>query len=116
MCLEYVNRMHNPSRVMSRQGFTYILASTPNGPLHVGATNDILRSIREHRRGENSDSVEQEEATRLVHLERFDHMEEALRREKQLKTWKRDSKLDLIQEYNPQWQDLYVEACRSYGP
>jgi len=99
----------------SKGGFVYILASKPNGTLYIGVTNDIVRRIREHRNGEGSDFVEEYDVTRLVHLEHFDDIEEAIRREKQLKDWKRNWKLDLIREYNPTWEDLYEEACRNYG-
>jgi putative endonuclease len=53
--------------------------------------------------------------TRLVHLEHFDDIdiEEAIRREKQLKAWRREWKLDLIRDHNPTWRDLYEEAARA---
>ncbi len=53
-------------------GFVYILASKPNGTLYVGVTNDIVRRVHQHRRGEGSEFVDEYEVTRLVHLERFD--------------------------------------------
>ena len=53
--------------------------------------------------------------TRLVHLERYDRIEEAIRREKQLKAWTRDWTLDLIRDHNPAWDDLYEEACRTHA-
>ncbi len=99
----------------SRGGFVYILASKPNGTLYVGVTNDIVRRVYQHRTGERSEFVEQYGVTRLVHLERFDQIEEAICREKQLKPWKRAWKLDLIRENNPAWEDLYEAACRTYG-
>jgi len=100
---------------MSDGGFVYILASRPNGTLYVGVTSDIVRRVHQHRTGEGSDFVEQYDVTRLVHLEPFDDIEEAIRREKQLKAWKRDWKLDLIREHNPEWRDLYDDACRTYA-
>jgi putative endonuclease len=99
---------------MSKEGFVYILASEPNGTLYIGITNDIARRVREHRDGEGSDFVEEYDVTRLVHLERYDDIEEAIRREKQLKNWKRNWKLELIRDHNPKWRDLYDEACRTY--
>ncbi len=100
----------------SKGGFVYILASTPNGTLYVGVTNDIARRVHQHRNGEGSDFVEEYDVTRLVHLERFDDIEASIRREKQLTAWKRDWKLDLIRDHNPTWDDLYEEACRTYAP
>ena len=81
----------------------------------MGVTIDIVRRIHQHRTGEGCEFVEEYDVMRLVHLERFDDIEEAIRREKQLKPWKRDWKLDLIRENNPTWDDLYEEACRTYG-
>lgn len=98
----------------SHGGFVYILTSKPNGTLYVGVMNDIVRRVCQHRTGEGSDFVDQYDVTRLVHLERFDDIEHAIRREKQLKAWKRAWKLDLIQEHNPKWHDLYEMACRAY--
>ena len=96
-------------------GFVYILASKPNGTLYVGVTNDIVRRVHQHRNGEGSEFVEEYDVTRLVHLERFDDIEAAIRREKQLKAWKRAWKLELIRDHNPTWDDLYEETCLTYG-
>jgi len=101
---------------MSKEGFVYILASKPNGTLYTGVTSNIVRRIQQHRMGEGSDFVEEYDVTRLVHLKRFNDIEDAIRREKQLKAWKRDWKLDLIREHNPTWDDLYEEAYRTYVP
>lgn len=100
---------------MSKSGYVYILASNPNGTLYVGVTSDIVRRIHEHRTEQGSTFVEKHDVTRLVHLERFDRIDDAIRREKQLKSWKRTWKLDLIREHNPTWRDLYEEACRTFG-
>ena len=98
----------------SKGGFVYILASKPNGTLYIGVTNDIVRRIHEHRTGEGSEFVDEYDVTRLVHLERFDDIEAAIRREKQLKVWRREWKLALIREHNPRWRDLYEEVDRTY--
>jgi Predicted endonuclease containing a URI domain len=98
----------------SNGGFVYILASKPNGTLYIGVTSDIVKRIHQHRTGEGSDFVEKHDVTRLVHLERFDRIEDAIHREKQLKGWKREWKLDLIRDNNPTWRDLYEEACRTH--
>ena len=101
---------------MSEEGFVYILASKPNGTLYIGVTSDIVRRLHQHRNGEGSDFVEKYDVTRLVHLEHFDDIEDAIRREKQLKPWRREWKLELIREHNPTWDDLSEEACRTHGP
>ena len=76
----------------SNGGFVYILAGKPNGTLYVGVTSDIVRRVHQHRTGEGSDFVEQYDVTRLVHLEPFDDIEQAIRREKRVllrSVWKR---------------------------
>jgi len=93
----------------------YILASKPNGTLYVGVTGGIVRRMYQHRIGDGSTFVEEDDVTRLVRLERFDRIEDAIRREKQLKAWRRDWKLERIRDTNPEWRDLYDEACRGYG-
>jgi len=100
---------------MSKEDFVYILAGKLNGTLYIGVTSDIVRRMHQHRTGEGSDFVAEYDVTRLVHLERYDDIEDALRREKQLKPWRREWKLGLIREHNPTWDDLYEEACRTYG-
>ena len=99
----------------SKGGFVYILASKPNGTLYVGVTSDIVRRVHQHRTGEGSDFVDEYDVTCLVHLEPFDDIENAIRREKQLKAWRREWKLNLIREHNPTWDDLYDEACQTHG-
>lgn len=101
---------------MSKGGFVYILASKPNGTLYVGVTSNIVHRVHQHRTGKGSDFVQEYDVTRLVHLEPFDRIEDAIRREKQLKAWKRDWKRALIREHNPTWDELYEEACRTYAP
>ena len=96
-------------------GFVYILASKPNGTLYIGVTSDVRRRIHQHRTGEGSAFVEEYDVTRLVHLEHFDRIEDAIHREKQLKSWKREWKLDLIRDHNPTWDDLYEAACRTHA-
>ena len=98
----------------SDSGFVYILASKPNGTLYIGVTGDIVRRVHQHRTGEGSDFVDQYDVTRLVHVERFDDIKHVIRREKQLKAWKREWKRELIRDHNPQWHDLYEEAGRTY--
>lgn len=84
----------------------YILASRPHGTLYIGITNDLGRRMKEHRIGRGSEFVKQYGVNRLVDVEMFDDVYEAIRREKQLKKWKRDWKIALIEEENLDWSDL----------
>ena len=87
--------------------YVYIMASAPNGVLYVGVTNDILRRAFEHREGQLPGFTRRYGLKLLVHYESFSHVEEAIWREKRLKTWNRAWKVRLIQKTNPGWNDLY---------
>jgi len=84
----------------------YILASGRNGTLYVGVTNNLARRINEHRSGEGGEFTKKYQVNRLVFYEFFRDVNDALRREKQLKNWKRKWKLALIEKENPDWEDL----------
>jgi putative endonuclease len=89
-----------------RSYFVYILASGHHGTLYIGVTNDIRTRLELHRTGLGSEFVKQYNVYRLVHVEEFRSVQEAIAREKQLKNWKRDWKIQLIEQDNPDWSDL----------
>ena len=91
------------------QYYVYILASKRNGTLYVGATNDIIRRIFEHKNGLADGFTKNYGVNILVHYETCDSREGAMLREKQIKEWHRKWKLELIEETNPEWKDLYDE-------
>jgi putative endonuclease len=84
----------------------YILASGRNGTLYVGVTNDLGRRTREHRDGEGVGFTRKYSVHTLVWYERFQYVQNAIHREKQLKRWRRARKIALIEAENPQWLDL----------
>lgn len=91
---------------MRRPFYVYILASDSR-ELYVGITNNLVRRIIEHREGHDPYSyVFRHATTRLVHVEAAGKARDAIRREKQLKGWPRRRKLALIEETNPEWEDL----------
>lgn len=90
-----------------RQYFVYILASQKNGTLYVGVTNNLKRRVFEHKEGIIKGFTKKYSIKNLVYFEVTNEIESALKREKQLKTWKRTWKLVLIEKENPQWEDLY---------
>jgi putative endonuclease len=91
---------------MPRQYYVYILASTSRH-LYIGITNDLVRRVAEHRAGLKPDSwAHQHGATRLVHFEWTNDARTAIRREKEIKGWKRWKKIELIESGNPGWDDL----------
>ncbi|SMF72376.1 putative endonuclease [Tistlia consotensis] len=95
-----------------RQPCVYILASGRNGTLYIGVTSDIVARAWQHRSGVVEGFTDRYAVHRLVHVEFFGTMEEAILREKKLKRWRRAWKLALIEEGNPQWRDLYEDLQR----
>lgn len=87
----------------------YILASSRNGTLYVGVTNDIARRIWEHRSGAMEGFSKRYRIYLLVHAEFHETMPDAILREKRIKKWRRAWKLNLIERDNPAWRDLYEE-------
>ena len=85
----------------------YVLASRIGGTLYIGVTNDLVRRIYEHRMKLAEGFTKRYGVARLVHFEAFDDIENAIVREKRLKTWNRSWKIRMIEEQNPNWDDLY---------
>ena len=86
----------------------YILASQFRGTIYIGVTTDLVQRIREHRYGRERAFTGRYAVYRLVHVELFEEMVEARRRERQLKRWHRSWKISLIEETNPHWDDLAI--------
>jgi putative endonuclease len=91
---------------MKRRYFVYILASKRHGTLYIGVTNDLVRRLEEHRSGAIKGFSSKYRTYRLVHYEVYGEVKDAIAREKRLKKWNRQWKLDLIEEQNPKWEDL----------
>ena len=87
--------------------FVYILASRRYGTLYIGSTFDLARRVFEHKTRAVAGFTAKYGVDRLVWFEAHDTLETALIREKQLKKWKRDWKINLIERDNPHWIDLY---------
>ncbi len=93
---------------MERQPCTYILASKPWGTLYIGVTSDLMKRMYQHRNGLLKGFTARYRVARLVRFEMFADMERAIAREKQLKNWHRDWKINLILSENRDWIDLAV--------
>jgi len=91
---------------MGRKGYVYILASRKGGTLYVGVTSDLARRIEEHRHGVGSKFAARYGVTRLVWFEEYDLVTQAIVREKTVKKWPRQWKINAIEGRNPYWQDL----------
>ena len=90
---------------MDRQYWVYVVASR-SGTLYIGMCNSIERRMREHKSGELESFASRYHCDRLVYCESFDDVRKAIDREKQLKGWRREKKIALIEVLNPRWQDL----------
>ena len=98
---------HRLIPVRERVYYIYILASTIGGTLYVGVTGDLVRRVYEHREKLVDGFTRRYGVSRLVYFEPFGDIRAAIQREKQLKHWKRSWKVRLIEEKNPNWDDLY---------
>ncbi|ARS27518.1 GIY-YIG nuclease family protein [Sphingomonas sp. KC8] len=91
---------------MTKQPCGYILASGAYGTLYIGVTSDIIARLHQHRTGATGGFTARHGVIRLVRFEMFEDMISAIAREKQLKRWHRDWKINLIEGDNPRWSDL----------
>lgn len=89
--------------------FVYLLASKRNGTLHAGVTNDLFSRTFQHKLGKGSVFTDKYGVSRLVWFEEHGHIEHAIAREKSIKRWRRQWKIELIEEGNPQWRDLFED-------
>ena len=91
---------------MARGGYTYIMTNKARGVLYIGVTADLAARAEQHRNGSGSAFCRKYGLTRLVLAEPYDDITLAIAREKALKAWKRDWKIRLIEESNPDWRDI----------
>jgi putative endonuclease len=98
----------NPPVPIERNPCVYILASGHYGTLYIGVTSNLMQRLYQHREGVTGGFAARYKVHRLVHFEMFGDMERAIAREKQLKNWRRDWKINLINGANPGWHDLAV--------
>ena len=93
----------------THQYFVYILASKKNGVLYIGVTNNIERRLFEHKNKTVKGFTSRYNIDKLVYFEQFIDINEAIKREKQLKKWNRQWKIDLIEKNNAEWKDLAID-------
>lgn len=86
--------------------YVYMLTNKKNGVLYIGVTNDLERRIKEHKSKLIKGFTSKYKLTQLVYFEEYQNIKEAIKREKQLKKWNRDWKINLIKEVNEEWKDL----------
>lgn len=90
-----------------KQYYVYILASKRNGTLYTGVTSDLVKRIYEHKNHLVQGFTQKYDVTSLVYFEIHNDINEAILREKRIKSWKREWKLKLIEKENSSWNDLY---------
>jgi len=93
-----------------KQPCVYILASEKYGTLYIGVTSDLVKRVWEHKNDAVAGFTNQYGVHTLVWFEQHATMESAISREKALKAWKRDWKLNLIEATNAEWRDLYPDV------
>jgi putative endonuclease len=92
--------------------YIYILASRHNKALYIGVTSNLIKRIWEHKSKVIPGFTSKYNVQKLVYFEEFQDVDLALNREKLLKNWKREWKIDLVARKNPNWCDLYYEITK----
>ena len=92
---------------IKNQYYIYILANKRNGTLYIGVTSNLVKRVYEHKNNIIDGFTKKYSIHKLVYYEITDDIESAIRREKQLKKWNRKWKINLIENSNPKWIDLY---------
>jgi putative endonuclease len=100
-----VHRLPHEERIYS----VYILASKRNGTLYIGVTGDLPTRITQHKSGEQKGFTQTYKVHTLVWFENFADISLAIQREKTMKKWPRQWKINVIERDNPQWNDLYAQ-------
>ena len=90
-----------------KQYYVYILFSDKNGTLYIGVTNNLIKRVYEHKNEFVKGFTEKYKVNKLGYFEKYNNIEEEIKKEKQLKNWKREWKVSLIEQNNSEWEDLY---------
>ena len=91
--------------------YVYILANQRNGTIYTGSTSDLVKRVWQHKNKLTPGFTKKYNVNLLVYYETHSTIYEAARREKRLKNWPRNWKINLIEEGNPKWRDLYQDIC-----
>ena len=93
----------------NKQAVIYIMASSKNGTIYIGVTNNLITRVWQHKSDMIKGFSKKYKVHRLVYFKQHTSMQSAIEREKQIKKWKRQWKLKLIEKLNPAWKDLYTD-------
>ncbi len=94
---------------MGKQFYVYIMASGKHGTLYIGVTSNLIQRIYQHQNNQVEGFTKKYSVHQLVYYETHEEALSAINREKRLKFWKRQWKIELIEKENPDWKDLYPE-------
>jgi putative endonuclease len=100
---------------MDKKYYVYILASQKNGTLYVGVTGNLLKRVYEHKQNLTDGFTKKYNVKKLVYFEATNDIYSALEREKRIKKWRREWKIELIEKNNPEWKDLSFEINPNHG-
>ncbi len=90
----------------NHQYYVYIITNRKEGVLYIGVTNDLERRMSEHKQGLSKGFSKRYNLDKLIYFETYQYINDAIKREKNIKKWKREWKIELINEDNPKWEDL----------
>jgi putative endonuclease len=93
-----------------KNGYVYILSNFKRNMLYIGVTSDLIERVREHKTGNGSAFTRKYGLKYLMYFEEHPNIEAAIQREKQLKNWRREWKLNLIKQQNPSLKDLWGDV------
>lgn len=93
--------------------YVYIMSNRPRATLYTGVTSDLVRRVYEHKSGHVHSFTRRYGCKFLVYFEQHTDIREAIAREKAIKNWQRDWKINLIEKDNPEWRDLWDQIAKS---
>ena len=97
-------------KVRSKNYYVYILTNKKNEVFYVGVTNSVIIRTYQHKIKQQQSFTKKYNLNKLVYFEEYTDIKEAISREKTLKKWQRDWKIQLIEKHNPSWNDLYEQS------
>jgi len=96
---------------MDHNYYVYITASISK-VIYIGVTNGLIKRIQQHKEGKIAGFTQRYHVNRLVYYEHYEYVNDAIHREKELKSWHRERKIALIESMNPEWKDLYDDLIK----
>lgn len=97
--------------MQEKKFYVYMMTNKPYGVFYVGITSNLPKRACEHKEEVFEGFTKQYNVKMLVYYEIFDDAENAIRREKRLKRWSREWKIEAVNKFNPDWEDLYEKIC-----